>query len=141
MIKVQVQSDTKDLETLLQKLKNPRPALVEIGRMLVRSTQDRLRSTKQGPDGKPWAPWSMATLLGRLRKGTASGGILYDSGNLMRSIQAEVQSNSVIVGTKVNYASFLQDGTKNMPARPFVGVSKQDEGRINDILRKHLKIT
>lgn len=141
MINVRIESDTTDLETLLSKLKNPRPALVEIGRMLVKSTQERIQKTKQDPTGKPWAPWSMGTLLGRTRKGTAARGILYDSGNLLRSIEAQVQSNSVIVGTKVNYASFLQDGTKNMPARPFVGISKQDEGRINDILRKHLKNT
>lgn len=138
MIEVRVSTDTRDLETLLSKLKNPRPALVEIGRMLQGSTRDRLQKSKIGPDGKPWAPWSLSTLLARTRKGTAGRGLLNDSGNLSRGITYEVRGNTVVVGATASYASYLQEGTKNMPARPFVGVSKQDEKQIDVILKRHL---
>lgn len=140
MIDVKIQSDTRDLETLLSKLKNPRPALVEIGRMLQGSTRDRLQKTKVGPDGKPWAPWALSTLLARTRKGNAGRGLLNDTGNLSRGITFEVRGNTVTVGAQATYAQYLQNGTDRMPARPFVGVSKQDEKFIDVILRRHLQI-
>ncbi len=134
-----IKTDTKDLEQLLKQLSDTRPALQAIGRMLVESTQERLQKTKTSPDGAKWAPWSLATLLGRQKKGNSALGLLFDSGSLSRSITYEVTENQVTVGARAKYASFLQDGTDKMPARPFVGISNEDERRIQDILTAHLE--
>lgn len=134
-----IKTNTEDLASLLKQLANPRPALQEIGEALVQSTRERLEKTKVSPEGQKWTPWSLGTLLARRKKGTAARGLLFDSGNLSNSIQAQVLGDSVIVGASAKYASFLQNGTSNMPARPFVGISRQDEARINEILTAHLE--
>lgn len=129
------------LTALLNRLKNPQAALDDIGKALVASTQRRLKDTKESPAGAPWAPWKLSTLLGRIKKGTASRGLLYDSGNLYNSIQYQVQGKGVTVGVNTNqapYGQFLQAGTPNMPARPFIGVSKTDQDVIGSILRRHV---
>lgn len=134
-----IKTNTDDLASLLKQLANPRPALEQIGEALVQSTRERLEKTKVSPEGQKWAPWSLSTLLARRKKGTAARGLLFDSGNLSNSIQAQVLGDSVIVGASAKYASFLQNGTENMPARPFVGISRQDEARIHGILSAHLE--
>lgn len=43
------------------------------------------------------------------------------TGHLRRSVQqTPVESLSVVVGTNVEYARYLEFGTSNMPARPFL---------------------
>jgi phage virion morphogenesis protein len=139
MIDIKVQVHAEDLETLLDKLKNPKPALQEIGRMLVASTRERIKDTKRSPENRPWAAWSNGTRLARTKRGTAARGLLYESGALLNSIQYQISGKTVIVGSNSPYASFLQDGTDRMPARPFVGISQDDNSRIENILRAHLK--
>lgn len=147
--KVNKGSAEKTLFGLLQQTSNTRPALEEIGRALVASTKNRIVDTKQGPSGAPWAPWATSTMLGRLKNGTASRGLLYESGKLLNSITSQVQQSrssngqfgslQVQVGSQgVEYAQYLQNGTKNMAARPFIGISKEDQQIIRNILRKHV---
>ena len=132
---------TGQSEALLKHLRNPQPALDEIGKSLVRSTQRRITETKESPAGVPWAQWSTSTMLARMRKGTAARGILYDSGNLLNSIQYQIVGKTVQVGVnqaQAPYGIYLQQGTRNMPARPFIGLSPVDQQVINSILRRHL---
>lgn len=134
-----IRTDTSDLEALLRKLANPRPALEKIGAMLQQSTRDRLEKTKLSPDGSKFAPWSLSTLIARRKKGNSALGILFDTGNLSRSIKYTATSTQVTVIATAKYASFLQNGTEDMVARPFVGISRQDEARIGQILAEHLE--
>lgn len=128
------------LTALLNRLKNPGPALDDIGKALVASTQRRLKDTKESPAGVPWAPWTLGTLLGRIKKGNQNRGLLFDSGNLYNSINYQVQGKGVTVGVsnQAPYAVFLQNGTPKMVARPFIGVSKNDQEVIGSILRRHI---
>lgn len=129
------------LRRLMARLKDPKPALEEIGKALVASTQRRLKVTKESPTGAPWAPWTLGTLLGRIKKGTANRGLLFDSGNLANSIDYQIQGKNVTVGvitSQAPYGVFLQNGTPKMVARPFIGVSKTDVDVIQSILRRHV---
>lgn len=134
---------------LLRQLQNPQAALDAIGEHLVKSTKARIKTTKQSPNGVPWAPWTLGTLLGRIRDGSASRGLLYNSGRLLNSITYQAtpprgsngrfQKSQVVVGSQgVPYAQFLQQGTPNMAARPFIGISKTDQEVITSILRDHI---
>ena len=64
-----------------------------------------------------------------------------DTGRLKRSIAADVQGLEANIGTDVEYAHFVHDGTYKMPARPFLyeaadGELESLEERIaNDIAR------
>ncbi len=150
-VKTTVKRQGDPTRGLLRKLQNPQPALDEIGKYLVASTQRRLKETKESPNGVPFAPWTLGTLLGRIKKGTANRGILFDSGNLYNSIMYQAQgpraangrfqSSFVTVGVnqaQAPYGIFLQNGTPNMVARPFIGINKTNQDVITNILRRHL---
>lgn len=139
MIKSQVTRDTGVLQDMLDRIQNPQKVLESIGKALVTSTRTRIEKTKVSPDGKPFAPWALSTLIARKKEGTAALGILNRTGSLANSITYQVQGKSVTVGSTSSYAQYLQNGTSKMPARPFIGVSGQNRGQINLILKNYLK--
>ena len=106
--------------------------LEEIGKEEVQITQERIRSSKTGPNGQAWAPWSMATLRQRTREGSVSKGLLYRTGALLTSIAYKVEKGALLVYTNIPYAKHLQFGTPKMPARPFIGWGN----RINKIVER-----
>lgn len=126
---------------LLSNLKDPKPLLKRIGQNLEDSTIARLVATKESPSGSPWAPWASGTAKARARTGNSGNGLLYNSGRLIKSIKHEVRGNTVTVGSDPSapYASFLQNGTKNMPARPFVGISRGDQDNIFEIVKRSFR--
>lgn len=110
--------------------------LRKIGEEEVRITQERIRSSKTGPDGKAWAPWSIATLKQRQRRGDANKGLLYRTGALLQSIKFKVEDGKLTVYSDAQYGKYLQFGTPKMPARPFIGWGD----RINSIVERLTKV-
>lgn len=111
------------------------PVMNNIGQLLEESTELRISNTKTAPDGTPWRGLSAKTLAQKTGKsGKTRDGILVDTGSLMRSITHEASANSVIVGSGEIYARWHQQGTKHMPARPFLGLSETDVRDINEHL-------
>ena len=47
-------------------------------------------------------------------------------------------ADSVIIGSVMNYAAYLQEGTAHMPARPFLGLSDKDYRDIDHLLEDWL---
>lgn len=136
-MKVSVKVDARQLHAALDKkllqiqlIKTSE--LDKIGKEQVNLTQQRIRSSKTDPTGKPWAPWSVATLRQRQRQGNASRGLLYRTGALLTSIQYRVSNSVLSVFTNKPYATHLQFGTPKMPAREFIGWGNQ----INTILER-----
>ena len=70
--------------------------------------------------------------------------ILVDSGDLIRSITFHASNDSVVVGTDRPYGKYHQTGTKKangttkMVARPWLGLSQQDQFDINDLIVGYL---
>lgn len=106
-----------------------------IGGMLERTTKDRIRETKTAPDGKRWQDVSPATAAAK----NGRDGILVDHGNLFASITHEASEKSVITGSIMGYSVYAQEGTKNMPARPFLGLSSQDYQDIDELMSDWLE--
>ena len=108
--------------------------LEKIGRQQVQVVQNRIANSKTDANGNAWRPWSIATLRQRRREGTASRGLLYRTGRLLRSIGFRITgtltSQVLTIYSNVPYARYLQFGTNRMPARPFLGFRNQ----INRIL-------
>lgn len=121
-----------------QNLHSRRKALLaEIGEALVSGTMQRFEDGV-GPDGEPWEPSQRALATG--------GKTLVDTAQLRNSISAMATTDAVYVGSKVVYARIHQMGGKTgrghavtMPARPYLGVSKEDRQEIRDIVADFLR--
>lgn len=105
-----------------------------IGGGLESSTRRRIAETKTAPDGKRWQDVSPATAAAK----NGRGGILVNYGNLLASITHEASAKSVITGSVMGYSVYAQEGTKTMPARPYLGLSVQDYQRIGELMEAWL---
>lgn len=96
----------------------------------ISSTHRRLRETKTAPDGTPWQEWS--DTYAQTRKGHHS--LLMNEGDLDDSITEFIDGAIGGVGTNLVYAAVQQFGGEevdmNTPARPYLGLSKEDEVEI-----------
>lgn len=91
-------------------------------KILVARIRDRfLREVD--PDSNPWIP----SRAGLIRKSKGGGGTLYDTGRLFNSIRiGPVDEGVTTIFTDVPYAAIHQKGSGKIPARPFLGFSKED---------------
>ena len=128
------------------------PVLADIGAELESSTVKRFISNV-GPDGVPWSPSARAKA-----EGTPT---LVQHGHLRDSIHYEVAGDAVEVGSNLIYAGIHQVGgtisakgealaftlangafvmTKSVtiPARPYLGMSDNDNATVLDIVGEHL---
>ena len=127
---------------------DPRAFLVNVGEILVASTQERFR-TETDPEGQPWAPLNPLYAAGK----PAGKKILEASGQLARSIVYQIAEDELVVGTNRPHARVHQFGATivpksaaalvfsmggetvrvksvTVPARPFLGISSEDRERI-----------
>ena len=110
----------------------PEETLRRVAEEEVRAVQNRIRNSKTDPEGQPWAPWSMATIRANARRG---GSLLFRTGALHDSIQYRISEKTLTIYSNVGYARYLQFGTPKMPARPFLGWSRDNINRIKQILK------
>lgn len=114
---------------------NLRPALEQVGEHILSETLERF-DTSTTPDGSPWQPSQ------RVLK--HNGKTLLDTGRLQGSVTYKADTQSVQVGTNLDYAAIHQFGSgslekpKNIPARPYLGLSQSDEIEIKHIVTSHL---
>lgn len=138
------------------------PFLRALGEPLVESTK-RLFVTSTGPDGRRWAPNAQATYLGMIGKGdtrkdgrinaratrrVAGKRPLVESGQLADTIVWQVVGGSALeVGTNRFAdewdagAAVHQFGSRDghIPARPFLGLSDEDEAVVVESLDGYLQ--
>lgn len=137
------------LQRTIGSLSNPTDALREIGEVLVQSTQARF-GTKKAPDGSGWAANSPVTIAikghgSQLRgKSKALGDLIHYELDGTKAVE---------IGSNMEYAAVQQFGQPkgasgswrgapipwgDIPQRPFVGVSQEDEDRITEIMADYL---
>jgi len=153
---VQVQIDhagfNKTLSRLAQATERPEPVLRGIGEYMRNSTSERF-STQTDPQGQPWRPLSETY---RQSKSSNPDKILTLNGYL-RKIVYQVEGDTVLVGSPMEYAAMHQFGgtirpktaralafggrvvaSVTIPARPFLGVSDADATEIEAIVSDYL---
>lgn len=135
---------------------NPTPIMRDIAGVLEESTRERF-DTQKGPDGEVWEPSLRVQLFG--------GKTLTRDGHLGNSVTSNYDARSAEVGSNLIYAGIQQEGgfiqakggalffefagkgtgtfvtVQNVfiPARPYLGVSGEDEGDINDVVHGHVE--
>lgn len=132
------------------------PLMIDIGNLLEGSTKDRLMQSNTSPDRVPW-PKSM-------RASEDGGKTLVDTRRLLGSIVNVPGAKSVEIGSNVIYAGIHQTGgeivPKNgdalafalpngdfvtvgkvtIPARPYLGISDDDEATIYELVEGHFEL-
>lgn len=156
----------KAIDTLQKAGGRLEPVWRDIGEYLLISTRERF-DREQAPDGTPWEPLAESTLQRKMlkgvqrgkgkkrkrlttRKGTLKTGaisaalnskILVESGNLRDLMRYQIGQDGLKFGSDRIYAATHQfgDEKRDIPARPFLGLSEEDRQEILDILADHLK--
>ena len=136
---------SRALRRIAEAGQNLEPALADIGEHLVNSHQERWH-LEQSPDGVPWAPLSADYAEWKRRKRPSAGILVFD--DLLRGQLAYVVSGHQLqVGTNRPYGARHQFGFDgpdalgrniDTPARPWLGVSDDDEVVIFGIIRDHI---
>lgn len=106
-------------------------ALKSIGQAVVGQTIERFEN-EVDPDGNKWKRRKVETNKTRGRK------ILHNTGQLKR-VTYIAGKGFVKIGASADYGVFHQFGTKKMPARPFLGINKDDYEEITEILTNQLR--
>ena len=118
----------------------------QIGAKLVRSSKDRIIA---GVDvnGAPFIGRAQSTIDRYAAKGISNISTLRQSGDMGSQIFHSYDEGETEVGSNAVQAAMMQfGGTKsqfpnlwgNIPARPYLGISAQDEVDINDIIGEWL---
>ena len=131
MLSIDVNEALAGIDMMLRRAADPLPVLSRIGASEVENVRARIRGSKTSPWGDSWAPWAPSTRAHREHKGNADQGLLWDDGDLLKSIRYDAQVGAYLggslgvleVGSDMPYAAFLQYGTEKMPARKFLGWS------------------
>ena len=138
------------------------PLMRDLGDMLVQSTQDRMLRGEQ-PDGTSFAPRSAVTLARYAKLGLSYGAPLNQSGEMRGQIAFDAGADYVEVGSNAIQAAVMQFGAAqgefgasigkdklgrdhfhtipwgDIPARPFIGLSDEDQTNIVAEVEKWLE--
>lgn len=154
------------LEDLRGKVGNMKPALRDIGEYLTETTKRRF-DTGTAPDGSNWPANTQTTILnylgaykgshkkaGKISKaGTARSAakkpLIGETRSLMSTIDYRLRGNDALeIGSPMIYSAMQQFGGSkstfpklwgDIPARPFLGVSGEDERSILDIVAEYME--
>lgn len=154
-----VKFDDKDfcltLSKLLSQIERPQSTFGVLGETLIKIHAERFKA-QVDPQDKPWQPLSPLTLAIKRKQGH-SDKILRQRGYLADRLFYNIKSNGLEFGTDRPYAITQQFGATikprrakrlafnghfakqvKIPARPFLGVSKDDQEAIFQLVKKRL---
>lgn len=158
-VRLEIENDqiTPALAGVAEALGDPLPLFQDFGEYLVKSTTDRF-PTGRAPDGSVWAQKSPVTLAAygaRKTNRMDTRPLFGPSGALSSSINYEAFGDRVEWGSPMIYAAVQQFGAAkgafgrtsrngpipwgNIPARPFLGISAEDEEQLLDIVSEWLE--
>lgn len=112
------------------------PVYRDIGEYLLPATQDRF-SQQRDPEGQPWEPLKPKTV--KYKKKNADKILVLDG--YMRDLLAyQASSKQLELGSNQIQAATHQfgDDSRNIPDRPFLGISAGDRQEMLVILQQHL---
>lgn len=112
--------------------------LEDIGEYLLRATRDRA-GQQVDPDGAPWAALSprYAARKAKLRPGVPL--LKFDYHMLGDQLSSQVDQDTLLVGTNAPYGARQQFGGGGIPARPWLGLSAEDEQEVAQLALDHLQ--
>ena len=102
------------------------------GEAIIEDARLRLEDDETDPDGNRWAEWSDSYAATR----GPGDKILFDSGDLSRSLSARRRGSMLSVASSEEYAAVHQFGSLdgNTPAREFIGVGREFLDALGEVL-------
>lgn len=145
------------LTALAEAMSDMTPVMQDIGEYMIKATRERFPKG-EAPDGSKWARKSPATLAayGARKSNRVDARPLYGpTGLLSQQFSYAADPDGVEWGSNRIYAAVMQFGAGkgafgttsrgsaipwgNIPARPFIGVSDEDETQIFSIISEYLQ--
>lgn len=135
-IKIDDRAVRAAMDALAERMSDAETMFAEIGEYLQKSHDDRFQA-QEAANGTPWEPLSPRY---RARKRRNTDKILQLDGNL-RDLTYKPSRDSLEFGTARIYGATHQfgDEDRGIPARPFLGLSADDEAEIMEIVQAHLR--
>lgn len=132
-MKISVEMQDAELMAALTRLRrktgNLRDVMDDIASTMQNSVEQNFKeeSTRKPIKGRGgvWQDLAPSTKKARAKKGK-TGRKLQVTGQLLASLTTQATNDSAMLGTNKKYARFLNDGTKKMPARPFMVIQEAD---------------
>lgn len=137
---IDIKVDDADLKAGLKKLEaklgNLKPFFSDIGEELLNSTRERFIS-QTDPNNKSWAELSPAY---KASKPKHKDLILTLNGYLRGTLTKQADKDSLRIGSPMIYGATHQfgDPARNIPARPFLGLSDDDTQGLLDAIADYL---
>lgn len=142
------------LAEMVERMERPIEFYKNVGEYLKNVAIPRNFDNQTAPDGSPWAALSPVTIARREKKGQVPIRILRASSGMYNNLSARQDDNGVRVGTPVPQGAVMQFGAAkgafgqnaagrsipwgDIPARPFLGLSIEDEVEIIRIAEEWL---
>ncbi|MCU0902441.1 MAG: phage virion morphogenesis protein [Tabrizicola sp.] len=148
---IEIDEITPALQRLSGAMDNMLPVMQDLGEYFVDSTTRRFASGR-APDGSIWAaksPVTIAAYGGRRTNRLDTRPLFGPSGALSSTISYEAFNDRVEWGSPMVYAAMQQFGGSksafphlwgDIPARPYLGLSAEDESQVLDILDEWLSL-
>lgn len=147
---------TRRLDELVDRMDRPIGFYKGVGEYLTEVAIPRNFAQEAAPDGTPWASLRPVTIARREAKGQTPITILRASGGMAGGINYETTDDHVLVGSPAPQAAVMQLGAAqgsfgqtsrggpipwgDIPARPFLGLSAEDELEIIRIAEHWLEV-
>ena len=134
---------TKDLDGLIRRSHNMRPAMEAIGLELLNIFAENFRA-----QGRPrWVPLDQSTIQDRVRQGFGPGPTLFRTGTLMRSVTQkgapfnifQARNRSLRVGSRLPYFLVHDLGGSNVPQRQMSTLPRNERRGLIEIIERYVK--
>jgi phage gpG-like protein len=122
VISISIETDGT-LSLIRERLENLSPALERAARIAL----DSVRRNVEAGGRPPWPPLK-----------DKSRTPLIKTGSLLHSLTSGVSGNEAFVGTLAPYAVFQEEGTKSIPARPFMHLQEENLGAMEEAITDYL---
>ena len=124
-MKLTFSADTSKIGGAIEKaIANKSKVLDSFGKATIKRTQQDIIN-QQSPDGKPFAPLTKYTLAQKRKLGYILA-ILRATDEMLNAFTSEVNDDTVSITQPKPYGRVLQEGRKDMAARPFLGFTDKD---------------
>lgn len=113
----------RKMSAMMKRTQDMTPAM-KVGAQAIQRLMAKTFDNSASPTGQKWDALSEQTIERRRKQSSTP---LVDTGRLRASMATSYGARNINFGTNVNYAGFQQFGTRHIPARPFMPITRSGD--------------